>query len=254
MSILLSLILGIGLSTAQESTTSTNDVTPESATNEPVEAVPEAESVPEPAPIRAMDVWNGITKTPALVEYFKDTFDTIGVSIEGTDERFTVEHTGTELKLSEGIAEDVNFRVSISEKQVSNMVKNAEDNQISADESWRIMSVLFTPMTSVTLDNPVFVNNRMRKKLGIEDLTHVYLLNPNGETANSHTLFFVKGQWVVVKGIHGKPRRTYKLTPAQALEYQKKTFSAVRANKAKQWREWAKWYTKWRKGVSVTHK
>jgi hypothetical protein len=108
-------------------------------------------------------------------------------------------------------------------------------------------------MTAVTLENPIFANNRMRKKLGVEDLTHVYLVNPSGKTANTHTLFYVKGQWVVVKGLHGKPRRTYKLTPAQALEYQKKTFSAMQTNKRSQWKDWAKWYKDWRKSVSTTH-
>ena len=200
-----------------------------------------------------ISVWQDIAATPALVEYFKDTFDTIGVSVEGSEQSFTVTHTGAALELSEGIADSVNFRVTITQQQVLNMVQNAADNSISEQESWRILSVLFTPMTAVTLDNEVFTNNWRRKRLGVEDHTHVHLLNPSGETATSHTLFFVKGQWVVVKGLHGKPKRTFKLTPAQALEYQKKTFSAMRANDKKQWKAWAKWYKQWRDGVSETH-
>ena len=194
-----------------------------------------------PPPLDPMQLWQGIADTPALVEYFKDSFDTLGVSVEGTEHSLTVTHTGTALELKSGIAEDVDFQVTITPEQVMNMVSNAEDNQISEQESWRILNVLFTPMTAVTLDNEVLTNNRLRKALGVEDLTHVSLLNPSGDTASSHTLFYVKGQWVVVSGLHGKPRRTYTLTPAQALEYQKKIFSP-KADDRKQWKEWAKWY------------
>ena len=206
-----------------------------------------------PRPFDPMAVWQGIAATPALVEYFKDTFDTIGVRVEHSDTAFTVTHTGAALQLSEGIADDVLFRVTISQQQVQNMVQNASDNSISEQESWRILSVLFTPMTAVTLENDIFTNNWRRMILGVEDHTHVLLLNPSGETATSHTLFFVKGQWVVVKGLHGTPKRTFKLTPAQALEYQKKVFSAMRANNRKQWSAWAKWYKKWRMDVSEKH-
>ena len=207
-----------------------------------------------PSSLDPMVVWQGIAATPALVEYFKDTFDTMGIRVEDSNKSFTVTHTGTALELSDGIVDDVNFRVTISQQQVRNMVDNAADNSISEQESWRILSVLFTPMTAVTLKNKIFTNNWRRIMLGVEDHIHVYLLNPSGETATSHTLFFSNGQWVVVKGLHGTPKRTFKLTPKQALEYQKKTFSAMRANNSKQWNAWAKWYKKWRKGVSKIHK
>ena len=207
----------------------------------------------EPSSLDPMAVWQGIAATPALVEYFKDTFDTIGIRVEDSNKTFTVRHTGTALELSDGIADDVTFRVTISQQQVQNMVENAADNSISEQESWRILSVLFTPMTAVTLENKIFTNNWRRKMLGVEDHIHVYLLNPSGETATSHTLFFVKGQWVVVKGLHGMPKRTFKISPKQALEYQKRTFSAMRANNNKQWNAWAKWYKNWREGVSKTH-
>ena len=95
-------------------------------------------------------------------------------------------------------------------------------------------------MTAETLGNKVFTNNWYRKRLGVEDHIYVHLLDPSGKSDTSHTLFFVKGQWVVVKGLHGKPKRTFKLTPAQALEYQRKTFAAMRIGNKKQQRAWAK--------------
>ena len=60
--------------------------------------------------------------------------------------------------------------------------------------------MLFTPLTRVTLQTPVLSINWRRKLVGVEDLTHVYLINPSGgETAN-HTLIYVKGQWLVLEG------------------------------------------------------
>ena len=60
--------------------------------------------------------------------------------------------------------------------------------------------MLFTPLTRVTLQTPVLSTNWRRKLAGVEDLTHVYLINPSGEEAANHTLIYVKGQWLVLEG------------------------------------------------------
>ena len=108
------------------------------------------------------------------------------------------------------------------------MVNHAKDGRISVDESWRILNVLFTPMTKVTLETPVLAVNWRRKLAGVDNLTHVYLLNPSGEQVSSHTLVYVKGQWLVLKGLHGDARRIYKMTPEQSLDYQRRIFSAMK--------------------------
>ena len=107
------------------------------------------------------------------------------------------------------------------------MVEHAKDGIIDPEESWRILDVLFTPLTKVTLQNPVLSVNWLRKLAGVEDLTHVNLINPKGQEASKHTLIYVKGQWLVLKGLHGKPRRTYRMSPEQSLEYQKKIFDNI---------------------------
>ena len=60
--------------------------------------------------------------------------------------------------------------------------------------------MLFTPLTRVTLQTPVLSINWRRKLVGVEDLTHVYLINPSGGEAANHTLIYVKGQWLVLEG------------------------------------------------------
>ena len=149
------------------------------------------------------------------------------------------------------VKEKVDFIVPLELQNIENMIKHAKDGEISDNESWRILNVLFTPMTRVTLETPVLAVNWRRKLAGVEDLTHVYLLNPSGEEASVHTLVYVKGQWLVLKGAHGDARRIYKMTPEQSIEYQRKIFSAMKKNSLWNWWKFSRWYKNWRKTCSV---
>ena len=59
---------------------------------------------------------------------------------------------------------------------------------------------------------------------GVEDLTHVYLISPDNQEANKHSLIYVKGQWLVLEGLHGQARRTYRMDESELLLYQRKIF------------------------------
>ena len=67
-------------------------------------------------------------------------------------------------------------------------------------------------------------------------------LNPYGESASAHTLIYVKGQWLVLKGLHGNARRTYNMTPEQALEYQREIFLAMEKDTIFAWWNFARIY------------
>ena len=176
----------------------------------------------------SLTAWENILQTPDLVKYFDGVFNHLGIIIEETDERFTIHHTGASFEFEEGIIEDnVDFIVPLKKENISNMIKHAEDGFISPEESWRILDVLFTPLTKVTLQTPVLAVNWRRKLAGVEDLTHVYLISPTNKEASKHTLIYVKGQWLVLIGLHGNPRRTYRMSPEQSLEYQKMIFFAM---------------------------
>ena len=178
----------------------------------------------------------------------------MGVDIEETGEKFTIHHTGEKFIFEEGIIEDaVDFIVPLQLENINNMMQHAEDGEIDSSESWRILDVLFTPLTKVTLQNPVLSVNWLRKLAGVEDLTHVYLLNPEGKEASKHTLIYIKGQWLVLKGIHGNPKRTYRMTPEDSLEYQRTVFKALKKDSLWSWMKFATWYKKWRKKNSITH-
>jgi hypothetical protein len=202
----------------------------------------------------SLTAWENILQTPDLVKYFDGVFNHLGIIIEETDERFTIHHTGASFEFEEGIIEDnVDFIVPLKKENISNMIKHAEDGFISPEESWRILDVLFTPLTKVTLQTPVLAVNWRRKLAGVEDLTHVYLISPTNKEASKHTLIYVKGQWLVLKGLHGNPRRTYRMSPEQSLEYQKMIFFAMDKDTLWGWWKFSRFYKKWRKTCSVTH-
>jgi len=202
--------------------------------------------------VSSLGKWEKILQTPELLNYFNGVFENLGIKIKETGESFTIQHQGDRFYFENGIIEEnVDFIVPLELQNIENMVKHAKDGQISADESWRILNVLFTPMTRVTLQTPVLAVNWRRKLAGVEDLTHVYLLNPSGEEASIHTLVYVKGQWLVLKGLHGDARRIYRMTPDQSLEYQRKVFSAMKKNSLWNWWKFSIWYKKWRKTCSV---
>jgi len=202
----------------------------------------------------SLDAWENILQTPELLLYFNDVFDHLGIIIEETDEKFTIHHLDTEFIFEEGIVEGaVDFIVPLKLKNIENMMLHAKDGKIDSSESWRILNVLFTPLTEVTLQNPVLSVNWRRKLAGVEDLTHVYLLNPDGEEASKHSLIYIKGQWLVLKGIHGNPKRTYRMTPEDSLEYQRTIFKALKQDTFWGWIKFSTWYKKWRKKNSITH-
>ncbi|SUZ95938.1 uncharacterized protein METZ01_LOCUS48792 [marine metagenome] len=203
----------------------------------------------------SLESWENILQTPELVEYFKGIFNSLGVIVEETNEKFTINHTGNSFEFEMGINEEkVDFVVPAKLQNIQNMIAHSQDGKISLEESWRIMDVLFTPLTRVTLQTPVLSINWRRKLAGVEDLTHVYLINPTGGEASKHTLIYVKGQWLVLKGTHGKPRRTYRMNPEQAIEYQREIFAAMQKDTFWAWWKFASYYKKWRKTCSVTHK
>ena len=201
----------------------------------------------------AMGTWNNIMQTPEIVDYFHGVFVKLGITVEGMDEEFTVHHQGDKITFSKGIDNDIDFLVPLQKQNIINMVNHAKDGKIGSEESWRILSVLFTPLTRETLKIPVMSSNWRRKLAGVEDLIHVYLLNPTGTEANKHTLIYVKGQWLVIEGLHGNPRRTYRMTPEQSLEYQRHVFAAIKNFSFGEFWRFTSWYKEWRKTCSITH-
>lgn len=199
----------------------------------------------------AMQIWSEIVQTPDVVDYFQGVFSRAGITVEESGESFTVVNHGDRFTFAPGLEADLDFVVPLKQENITNLWKHAADGVIDAEESWRIVAVLFTPLTRAALQSPTIRRNWLRVLSGVESLIHVHLLSPNGNEAATHTLAYTGNQWLVIPGLHGVAERTYRLTPEQALTFQRKIYAALKTDTLGGWWQFASWYREWRSGVSA---
>jgi len=200
----------------------------------------------------SMKEWEELLDKPQLADFFNGIFDNLGIIVDETSEEFTVHHKGNHFTLSKGINKaSVDYTVHLKPENIANMKRHGSDEEISSDEAYKIMSVLFSPLTKASLDHPMLKKPLKRKLAGIENLIHVNLISNNNKNITSHSLIFINREWIVAEGIHGTPKRTYSITPEQALDYQRHIFKAIKNDTRKEWNRFRKWYLTWRKNVST---
>lgn len=200
----------------------------------------------------SMEHWEKLLDKKELAEYFSGIFNSMGFIVEETGEQFTVHHQGDHFTMETGIQNDsVDYVVNLKLENISNMESHGDDSRIDDYESFRIMSVLFTPLTEASLTNPTLTKPLLRKMSGIENHIHVNLIAPGNTDTVSHTLLYVNKEWMVIPNKHGNAKRIFNLTPQEAVNYQRKVFIALQKNTMKGWKEFKKWYMEWRKNVSV---
>lgn len=204
---------------------------------------------PQPS---ARELWAGIVQTPEIVRYFQGVFTKVGITVAESGEQFTVTHHGDRVSFAPGIDADVEFMVPLRLENVTNLVSHAHDGRFEPEESWRIIQVLFTPLTQSALNSPRVRRNWLRALAGVETLIHVHLLRPSGGDAACHTLAFAGDQWLVIPGLHGRPKRVYQLTPDQALEFQRQLYKALKTDTISGWSKFSSWYRTWRETCSTT--
>ena len=200
------------------------------------------------AATRTVDIWRNVAQTTPIVQFFTGMFDVIGVTSEETGEELTIRTTGDRIEIEEGMPDTYDFLVPLKVENVTNMVSHAAKGTLDSFATWRVASVLFTPLTRETLKNPIMSNGALRVLGRVEDLK---LVGPDDEHVAEHTLVFAGKQWLVVEGAHGQPRRVFRLTGEQCVEYQKQVFKAMKANTVRGWWRFGRWYNTWRAGVSV---
>lgn len=207
---------------------------------------------PDPAGLSSLQLWSQIVQAPELVGYFRGVFGKAGIQVEETGEAFTVVNAdaGGTFYLHPGIDADVDFVVPLKQENVSNLVAHLADGKIDAGEAWRIVKVLFTPLTRAALQSPIVRQNWVRVLAGVESVIHVHLLDPSGGEADCHTLAFAGDQWLVIPGLYGKAERTYWLTPEQALAFQRQLYQALKSEGMTGWWQFSNWYRTWRQDVS----
>jgi len=206
--------------------------------------------------VTSIQKWQRIIQDPRLVQFFKNMFERLGVRIIDTGEQFTCVHMGDRIEFEPTLNDKkVDFTIEIKSYQVDRFVSETTTGMFGPCEQYRVVRAFFSPATAATLKNPVLSNAFFRGVSRIEDLTHVYLKSPAPDEPDcedtSHTLVYVKGQWIVVPGLHGKPRRVFRLNMDDALTYHRTVFAALKANRLSQWYKFWRWYMHWRKSVST---
>lgn len=195
--------------------------------------------------------WSTILKEKNLAVYFQGMWESLGINIEETGEKITILHHKDHFEMLDGVDDEtVDYNVFLKLENVINMAAHGEDGEIDAYESYKIMSVLFTPFVQATLMHPMMNKSCQMKMANIENHVHVYLKSPTNDEFVTHTMIFINKQWVVIPGIHGVAERVFHITPAQAIDYQKEAYSAQKVNTRKSWKKFKKFYLIWRKTVS----
>jgi hypothetical protein len=200
----------------------------------------------------SLEKWQSITQDPRVVEFFKGLFENIGIRVTDTKEEFTCHHRGDHIEFTPGvIPAEVDYTVELQSFQVDRLAGQARTGSLDEAEQYRIVSTLFTPATAATLKHPVLANPLIRRLMGAEDLIHVELKSPGPQEPDAqHTLIYANRQWLVFPGLHGRPRRIYRLSLAEALEYHRKVFASLKVKKWSSLVAYASWYRRWRKQVS----
>lgn len=194
--------------------------------------------------------WQSLLNQPGLAEYFDGIFNELGITVVELDQSITVIHKGDYFELADGINSSADYHVNLSVNNIANMKAHGSDGKVNSYESYRIMSVLFTPLTESALKHKTF-NKPFRQRLaGIENHIHVYMESPTNDEYVTHTLIYLNKNWIVIPGIHGKAKRTFRMSPDQGIEYQKQVFKAQNLETRKALRNFSKWYLNWRKEVS----
>ncbi len=202
--------------------------------------------------ILAGEKWEKLAKQKFLADFFKDYFVNLGVEVKETGEKITVLHKGDHFEIVNGIdPKQVDYVLPITTQNVMNLMQHAEDGKIDEQETYKILAVFFTPMTAMTLQNPLMTKNIPRAMSKMQNNVHVTLHNPGKTESVSHTLLYLNKEWIVVPGFQGTPKRKFDLDVKQAIAYQAQVFNALKSNNKKGWRSFKKWYMGWRKEVSV---
>jgi hypothetical protein len=204
----------------------------------------------------SLEKWRAVVQTPEIVGFFRGTFERAGIRITDTGEAFTCVHKGDRIDFEPELDQSrVDYTVAIESYQVDRLVQEATPGALSEIEQFRVLRALFSPATAATLKNPVLSHGLLRRLSAVEDLIHVHLLSPDPgqEPDTAHTLVHAAGQWLVFIGVHGRPRRTFRLSMTDAVAYQRRVFRAIKNDDPLTWLRFASWYVSWRKRVSVRH-
>ncbi len=208
----------------------------------------------------ALEKWKSLALSPNVIGLFKGLFEKLGVRIIDTTEELTCIHCGDRVEFVAGVDKDaVDFTAEIYAFQADRLAEHAASGDIDDLERFRIARALF--IRSFTgrrniLSNPLMSNFILQRLVRGKNLIHVHLVSPDPQQDEdaTFTLIYINKRWLVVPGLHGEPKRIFRVSVENAVGLQKQLFAGIKAGNWREWLKIAKWYVDWREKVEVRRK
>jgi hypothetical protein len=205
---------------------------------------PPSETVVEPLGF-AGQKWAVIEKSPQMSEFFRGTFDVLNFSVSETGERFFL------VKISGGRAGNADLDISIAQAQVDAVAGLAADGTLDRQDAFSVMQILYGPIARTFLTGSFLRHDIVRRFAGVEDLIHITFWTPGRADSASVTLRADGGQWYVLDGLVGRPKRVFRLNEAETLEYMRRVHMTRKSSNPRVWLDFVNWYVDWRDHVSI---
>ncbi|SRR5258706_4463353 len=193
-----------------------------------------------------------LAQKKSAMDWFKGLFTQAHLEITDTGEKFTILHHGDHVEIVSGFhAKKPNFVIPLESENISRLTAAFADDNIGAQEQYRIVKFMLKPCLKAALEMPILNNRTLQKIVKIDTHWQEALLDPQGNEDEQVTVVYVNKQWLVLPGYHGKAQRRLLLTPDQLLDFQRRVLEADASGDVAQWVKLARWYVKYRKEVTV---
>lgn len=195
--------------------------------------------------------WTAMEDAPPVVAFFKGTFDTVNFDVKETGEHFYVVNDGSKLKVMGGSAKHADLDVVITQQQVDRVAHLGADGKLDDADAFAIMRILFSPVARAFLSGSFLSNDIIRRMAGVEDLIHITFWTEGSSDTSSVTLRAEHNRWYVSDGLEGQPKRIFRITPPESLEYMRHVYKTRKSMNPAVWISFVHWYKQWEGRVSV---
>jgi hypothetical protein len=215
-----------------------------------------------------LTILQNLANKPAAREWFSQVLSYLRVRVSDTGEEFTVITKGDEVEITPGFVPPQRrkllyglfdpgewyakqFIVTVSSQNVRNFSSFFDDDIVSEEELFRIMSFLMPVLLKATLEMSAMRNRLLVNTLRLDTMWHQCLLDPQGNETQQATVQMVGNTWEVLPGYHGTPQRKKVLTPEKLLEFQRRVHKAEEEDTLNGWFALLDWYRQWLASVSA---
>lgn len=189
---------------------------------------------------------------PVARAWFAGLFRRAHIAVGDTGERFTVLHHGDRAEVRSGFeGDEPNFVLTVTTEMLEALGDIFADGAVDADEELRIVRRMIRPCLEAALAMPVLNNDALRAVLRLDTHWQESLVGPDGAEHEPLTAIHDGEGWTVAEGFVGVPQRRLRITPGQALDFQRRLFRADEEGSLAAWIDLARWYAGFRRNATV---